>query len=100
MIELADVLDRLLQFMIIVEPAANLGHTLATHAELLRAPTGVGHCQYEHPMPFAARAFRAALAMPDGALQQRAPQQLASERQLSDELVARLKGPVTNHSLE
>jgi hypothetical protein len=41
MIELADVLDRLLQLLIIVEPEANLGHPLTTHAELLRAPAYV-----------------------------------------------------------
>src|ERR1700737_1691300 len=53
MIELADVLDRLLQLLIIVEPAANLGDPLATHAELLRAPASVTHGQHEHLMPFA-----------------------------------------------
>ena len=72
MIELADVLDRPLQLLIIVEPAANLGDPLATHAELLRAPASVSHGQHEHLMPFAARAFRAALGVSDDAVQQRA----------------------------
>jgi hypothetical protein len=61
MVELADVLDRPLQLLIIVEPAADLGDPLATHAELLRAPASVSHGQHEDLMPFAARAFRAAL---------------------------------------
>jgi hypothetical protein len=65
MVELADVLDRPLQLLIIVEPAADRGDPLATHAELLRAPASVSHGQHEDLMPFAARAFRAALGVPD-----------------------------------
>src|SRR6478672_8647793 len=57
MVELANVLDRPLQLLIIVEPAADLGDPLATHAELLRAPASISHGQHEHLMPFAARAF-------------------------------------------
>src|SRR5919197_3093816 len=92
MIELANGLDRPLQPLVIVQPAANLGNPLATDADLLRTSTSIGHRQNEHPVSLAARAFRAALGMSDGALQQRAAQQLASDRQLADELVARLKG--------
>src|SRR6478736_6810949 len=51
MVELADVLDRPLQLLIIVEPAADLGDPLATHAELLRAPASVSHGQHEDLMP-------------------------------------------------
>jgi hypothetical protein len=39
-IEFADGLDRLLQFLIIFKPAANLGDPLTTHTELLRTPAG------------------------------------------------------------
>src|SRR5882757_3430916 len=35
MIEFANGLDRLLQLLIVVQPAANLGNALATHAEFL-----------------------------------------------------------------
>jgi hypothetical protein len=38
--------------------------------------------------------------MPDRALQQRAAQQLASNRQLGYKLVALPDGPIANHSLE
>src|SRR5215216_4475526 len=100
MIELADVLDRPLQLLIIAEPATNLGHSLATYAELLCAPAGVGDGQHEHPVSLAARAFRAAFGMSDGALQQRAAQQVAGNRQFADTLVARMKGSIANHSLE
>src|SRR5215216_1715015 len=100
MVELADRLDRLLQLLIIVEPAANFGNPLATHAELLRASPGVGHRQDEHPVPFTACAFRAVFGVSDGALQQRAAQQLPADRQLADKLVARPNGPITNHLLE
>ena len=72
MIEFADVLDRLLQFLIIFKPAANLGDPLTTHTELLRTPAGVCHSQNEHLVPFAARALRTAFGVPNGALQQRA----------------------------
>jgi hypothetical protein len=38
--------------------------------------------------------------MSDGALQQRAPQQFAGDRQLADKLLARSKGLISNHSQE
>src|SRR3974390_885149 len=100
MIELADTLDRPLQLLIIVEPAANLGDAFAANAELLHAAAGVGHRQHEHPVSLAARAFRTVFRMPHGALQQRASKQLAGNRQLADKLVARTNGSIANHSLE
>src|SRR6202040_2652579 len=48
MIELADVLDRLLQLLIVVEPAANLGDPFSTNA-----PPTIAHCHDEHPVAFA-----------------------------------------------
>ncbi|MCK1594245.1 hypothetical protein [Bradyrhizobium sp. 164] len=57
MIELADALDRLLQLLIFVEPATNLGDPFVTYAELLRAAAGVCHGEHEHLVPFAARGF-------------------------------------------
>src|ERR1700758_97794 len=100
MIEFADVLDRLLQPLIIVEPAPNLSDALATHAELLHAAPAIAHRQHEHPVSLAARAFRAVFGVPDGALQQRAAKHLTAYRQFADELVARPNGPIANHSLE
>jgi hypothetical protein len=38
--------------------------------------------------------------MSDGALQQRATQQFAGDRQLADKLLARPKGSISNHSQE
>src|SRR6516164_2277790 len=92
MIELADVLDRLLQLLIIVEPAPNLDDPLAPHAELSRAPACVGHGQNEHPMPLTAGALGTALGVPDSALEQRASQQLA------DKALTCSKGVIANHS--
>src|SRR4249919_1755366 len=100
MIEFTNGLDRLLQLLIIGQRAANLGDALAPHAELPRASTGVGHRQNEDVMAFAARAFWAALGVPDGALQQRASQQLAGDRQFARELFALAKGLVATHSQE
>src|SRR4029453_14707884 len=91
MIEFTNGLDRLLQLLITGQRAANRGNALAPHAELSRASTGIGHRQNEDVMASAARAFWAALGMPDGALQQRAAQQLASDRQFADEFFALAK---------
>ena len=59
---------------------------------LLGTPAGVGDRQNEHPVAFTAGAFRAAPGMPDDALQQRAAQQLAGDRELADKLGAHLNG--------
>src|SRR6266545_1296866 len=89
MIELANRLDRLLQLLIIAQPAAHLSNPLAAHTELTRTSSRVGHRQDKYVMSFAARAFRAPLGMSDRALQQGAAQQLASDRQFADQLLAR-----------
>src|SRR6266481_9801538 len=75
-VDLADRLDRLLQFLIIIQPPANLGNPFATHTDLPGASAGVAHRQNEDPVPFAARAFRAIFGMSDRALQQRATEYL------------------------
>ena len=92
MIEFANALDRLLQLLIIGEQAANLGDPLASHAELPCASTAIADCQNEDPVPFTARTFWAVLGVADGALQQRAAQQLTSDWQLAQELLACSKG--------
>ena len=55
MIELANRLDRLLQILVIAQPATNLDNPLAPHAELPRASTRIGHRQNENPVSFTAR---------------------------------------------
>src|ERR1700730_6972161 len=47
---------------------------------------------FKHLVSLTAAAFRATLGMSDGALQQRAAQQFAGNRQLADKLDARVKG--------
>jgi hypothetical protein len=98
MIELANGLDRLLQLLIITQPAAYLGNPLATNAELTCASARIGHRQHKNLVAFAARAFRAAPGVSDSALQQRPPQQLTGDRQLADPLLARSQGLLLNHS--
>ena len=100
MIELANALDRLLQFLIIVQPAAHLGNPFTPHAELTRVSPWIGHSQNKHLMPFAACALGAVFGVVDRALQQRAAQQLAGYRQFADQLLARSQGSLTNHSQE
>ncbi len=69
MIEFANGLDRRLQLLVIVKPAADFGNPLAAHAELTRAVARIRHCQHENLVAFAARAFRAVFGVPDCALQ-------------------------------
>ena len=96
MIEFANALDRRLQLLMIAEQAANLGDPLALHAELPCASTAIADCQNEDPVSFTARTFWAVLGVADGALQQRAAQQLASEWQLAQELLACSKRSCSN----
>ena len=98
MIELANGLDRLFQLLIIAQPAAHLGNPLAAHTELTRTSSRVGHSQDKYVMPFAARAFRASFSVSDRALQQRAAQQVAGDRQFADQLLACSEGLLANHS--
>src|SRR5258708_24503973 len=100
MIEFANSLYCLLQFLIIAQPATYLGNPLAPHAELTRALSRIGDRQPENPMAFAARAFRTVFGVSDSALQQRAPQQLAGDRQFADQLLARSEGLLANHLQE
>ena len=95
-IEFANRLDHLLQFLIIVEPAPDF-RTLTAHAELTRTTTRIAHRQHEYVVALTACAFWASLAVPHSALQQRAAQQLASDRQFVDQLVARTDGLFANH---
>src|SRR5580658_3584337 len=98
LIEFANRLDRCLQFLIIAQPAANFGNPFATHAELTRAAARISHRQHENLVAFAARAFRTVFGVLDCALQQRATQQLAGDRQFADQLLARSEGLLANHS--
>jgi hypothetical protein len=93
MIEFADRLDRLLQLLIIGQPAAHLRNMLGAQAELPRLSTWVAHSENREGVTFAARAFCAALAMvADGSLEQRAAQDLAGHRQPVEQLLARRYG--------
>jgi len=98
MIEFANALDRLLQLLIIGEPAANLGDALAPHAELPRVSTRIADCQNEDPVSFTARTFWAVLGVVNSALQERAAQQLAGDGEFAQELLACSKGSISNHS--
>src|SRR5215467_10949634 len=99
-IEFANGFDLLLQVLVIGEPAAHFLNPLAAHAELTRTSARVAHRQNENSVAFAARAFRTAHAVPDGALQQRPSQHLAGDWQFADQLVARADGLLANHPRE
>src|SRR5262249_7706819 len=97
-IELADRLNPLLQLLIIVQPATHLSNALAAHAELAHPSAPIAHREDIHLVSFAASAFGAAALVTNGALKQRAAQELAGDRQLGDKLLASLQGSITNHS--
>jgi len=96
-IELANLLNCRLQLLVIVEPAANFGHSLAPNTDLSRLSTAITDSQYVHLMAFAARAFRTASLVTHDALQQRPTQKLACDRQRLDQFLALSKGAFTNH---
>jgi hypothetical protein len=68
MIELANLLDRLLKLLIIGDRAANLSDPLTTYAELLCAPASICDSQNKHPLRLATCAFWATFGMSDDAL--------------------------------
>ena len=53
--------------------------------------------QYEKLVALTARAFRTIFGVPHRAFQQRAPQQLARDRQFAHQLTARTEGLLSNH---
>src|SRR6185503_18700361 len=100
MVQLADRLDRLLQLLIVAQPAAHFGNALATNTDLARASARIRHRQNKYLVPLTTRALRAPLAVSDSSLQQRSAQQLATDRQFAQQLLARTKGLIANHSQE
>src|SRR5712671_4342803 len=89
-VDFANGLDRLLQFLIIPQ--------LAAQAELLCVPARVAHGEDRQLVPFAARAFRTASCMiADRTLQQRATQDLSSHRQPVEQFLARRKDMFLSH---
>src|ERR1700756_3316358 len=96
-IELANLLDRLFQFLVIVQPATNLSHPLFPHADLSRLSAPITDRQHVHLMALAARAFRTPALVTHDTLQQRSAQKLASNRQRCYQSLAFSKRAFTNH---
>src|ERR1700738_4774812 len=69
-IELTYLLNRLLQLPVIVQPAANLGHSLLPNADLSRLSPSITDRQDVHLMAFAARTFRTAALVTHDTLSQ------------------------------
>src|SRR6516165_9853851 len=100
-VELANNLDRLLQLLIVAQPAAHLGHPFGAQAELARASTGVAHSENRERVTFAARAFRTSGGMvADRPLEQRAAQDLAGHGEPIEQLPARCQSSMMSHSYE
>src|ERR1700747_2179743 len=100
MIELTNLFDRVLQFLIITQPSLNFGNPLATHTELLSASARVAYRQHRDCVTFASLALRAAALVADNPVQQCAAQQLAGDRQLLGQFLTFLKASFANHPQE
>ena len=99
MVELADRLEGLFELFVIVEPAPHLEDQFATQAELACATAGIGDGQNRERVAFAAGALRAFGAMrANGPMQKRATQDLAGHGEAIEQLLARTKGLLMNHS--
>ena len=81
MIELADFLEGLFEFLVVFEPAPHFRHEFAAQAELARAATGIGDGENGKRMAFTAGALLAiGLMAENGALDDRPTQDLAGDR--------------------
>ena len=97
MVELADVLERFLELVVIAEPPAHVINLFAAQAELASTAAGIADGQNPQRVPAAAGADRAAAGVAHGPLEQRAAQNLPCHRQLGDERLARLDDLVSCH---
>jgi hypothetical protein len=88
-VELANVLERFLELVVIAEPAAHFINLFAAQAELASTAVGIADGQNPQRVPAAAGADRAAAAVVHGPLEQRAAQHLPCHRQLADKRLAR-----------
>jgi hypothetical protein len=72
-VEFADLLERLLELFVVVEPAAHLRHAFQTQPVWAGATTAIGDSEDIERAAFAAGALAAFGAMrPNGAMEQRA----------------------------
>ena len=89
-IEFANRFERGFELLIIGERAAHRTDALREETELAGAAARIAHGEDRELMPFAARAFGAALGMvADRPLQQRAAQDVGFDRQARDQLRSR-----------
>jgi len=81
-IELADLLQRLLEVLVVRQPAAHLRHEFRAQGELARAAAGIGDGENIERVAFTAGALGAIGSMgPNGAIEERAAQDFAGNRQ-------------------
>src|SRR4029077_724096 len=96
-VELADVLERFLELVVIAEPPAHVINLFAAQAELASTAASIADGQNPQRVPAAASADRAAAGVAHGPLEQRAAQHLPCHRQLGDERLARLNDLLSCH---
>ena len=97
MVELADLLKRLAQLVVIAQPAAHLVNLSRAEAELPVTAAGVADGQNPQRMPSTIGADRAAAGMTHGPLDQRAAQDLAGHWQLGNQRLAGLYDLISYH---
>src|SRR6516165_3075427 len=89
MVELADRFDRLLQLVVVAQPAADLVYLSAAQAELAGAAAGIADRQNPHRVSATAGADRTAAVMAHDPLDQRAAHDLPGYRQFGNQRLAR-----------
>jgi len=78
LVQLANLLQLILQFLIVFYPALYLLPLIGMQADLLVLSSRVADRKHRHRMPFATRALGASLAVADGAIQQRTTHNLGN----------------------
>jgi hypothetical protein len=88
LIELADLLNRRLQFLIIRQTTFHLRNLFFTEADLARALAGIADREDSNGVTFTAVALRAAGAMTDDAFEQGAAENVGSVGESRGEAIA------------
>jgi hypothetical protein len=96
----ADGFQTSFQIAIVPDPLLNLGHLLRPNTELFGDAAGISDGKHPNGVTLTAVALGTTLFMPDGALQQRAPEDLLDGREVRSQAQATLEGLLMFHHLQ
>ena len=89
--------SRIFDLLVTLQGLAHLGDLFRAQTQLASFSAGVAHVEDPEGMPFTTRALGTTAGVMDGALEQRAAQDLAQIGDASHELVAGSEGGFTRH---